>query len=144
MGKKRHNLTIGTSWFVTTNKNNKNSSGTSPTLCVSMCLPTTSVIKVEILRLENLTRILKTLAQAYPLTKYFDWDIPENCPLIFPDNLSNQYERNIYLKHHYKDYIPTDDSLESKYWIIQSWGGGYALLNQMSAMIHYFKSWIQS
>lgn len=78
---------------------------------------------MEILRLESLTKVLKTLAQAYPLTEFFDWDIPESCPLTFPNNLSNQYERNIYLKHHYKDHIAAGDSLDSKYWIIQNWGG---------------------
>ncbi|WP_455294519.1 hypothetical protein [Vibrio parahaemolyticus] len=73
--------------------------------------------------MENLIRVLKRLAQQYPLGDYFDWEIPADCPLVFPDTISSQYAKNIYLKHHFKDKAPESDSLISKYWIIQSWGG---------------------
>jgi len=70
----------------------------------------------------NILEQLKILSKALPLEDYFTWNIPGGCPLDIPENISDNYSRNIYLKEHFKKHLENDDGLFNHYWVIQEWG----------------------
>ncbi|OCH19097.1 hypothetical protein [Aliivibrio logei] len=72
--------------------------------------------------MKKLIEVLIGLAKQYPLHENFNWEIPENCPLDFPDGLLSEFERNIYLKHNLSSFL-TVDKHTNRYWVIQEWGG---------------------
>lgn len=69
-----------------------------------------------------LTLKLKYLAKKFPLEQ-FEWEIPEDCPIDFPLNLSTNYEKNLFLKFELPKLIKKRKDLKPYYWIIQKWGG---------------------
>lgn len=65
---------------------------------------------------------LKKIAEEYPLEQ-FEWKVPENCPVSIPSTASSGYEKNLYLKEHLHSIFANDDTLDTHYWVIQTWGG---------------------
>jgi hypothetical protein len=70
---------------------------------------------------EKLATALRTLLQAHPLTNY-PWELPDNCPIEIPSQVSCVYEMNVHLKRHLHAVIKNDHTLKSHYWAIQDWG----------------------
>ncbi|CCN37503.1 conserved hypothetical protein [Vibrio nigripulchritudo SO65] len=73
--------------------------------------------------MKNLIKELKKLARDYELSENFSWELPVNCPLDFPEGMSDQYEKNIYLKHELSSSLLGENALQNRYWVIQDWGG---------------------
>lgn len=65
---------------------------------------------------------LKKLKDIVNIEESFNWEIP-NPPIVIPDNLTNNFEKNIYLKNHLSDLLKNDTDMSLHYWIIQEWGG---------------------
>jgi len=53
----------------------------------------------------------------------YNWEIPNNCPILFPKELISDYEKNLFLKYNLFEKFESDDFLDISYWIIQIWGG---------------------
>ena len=66
---------------------------------------------------------IQNLAKTLPLEKHFTWEIPANVPIDIPHNITNAFDRNIYLKEHLAKKLENDNELEFHYWIIREWGG---------------------
>jgi hypothetical protein len=65
---------------------------------------------------------LKKIAKESPLNG-FNWPFPTNCPINIPENINDDYNRNIYLKDNFHFHLGQDSTLSSHYWAIQTWGG---------------------
>ncbi|CAI2314396.1 conserved hypothetical protein [Vibrio parahaemolyticus] len=72
--------------------------------------------------LSELVSILIKLSERYPLRDNFDWELPEHCPLGFPDSIASQFDKNIYLKHNLSPLLGANN-LDNRYWVIRDWGG---------------------
>ncbi|RON16023.1 hypothetical protein BK660_26715 [Pseudomonas brassicacearum] len=72
--------------------------------------------------MDRLEKIIKQLSVENPINK-FEWKVPENCPFYIPDDIVDQYSRNVYLKENCSHAILSDKSLDNHYWLIQIWGG---------------------
>lgn len=72
--------------------------------------------------MSDLVDVLTTLSKRYPLRESYSWELPADCPLVIPDSLGSQFDRNIYLKHHLSRLL-TKEHLVNRYWVIQEWGG---------------------
>ncbi len=72
--------------------------------------------------LSELVSILTELSERYPLRDNFDWELPEHCPLVFPDSMASQFDKNIYLKHNLSPLLDAGN-LDNRYWVIRDWGG---------------------
>lgn len=73
--------------------------------------------------MENFIEALQKYAKDNPLEMNFYWEIPEDCPLQIPDDVSDVFTRNIYLKENFNSLLSKGNSLQNRYWIIQKWGG---------------------
>lgn len=51
----------------------------------------------------------------------YNWDL-NNPPIIIPDTLVTDFERNVYLKHNLLNTLLQDDDLTHHYWIVNGWG----------------------
>lgn len=72
--------------------------------------------------LSNLVETLIKLSKRYPLHKNYNWELPEDCPLVIPESVDNQFDRNIYLKQNLSPLL-AQENLVNRYWVIQEWGG---------------------
>ena len=72
---------------------------------------------------KGLLNRLRALSKEFPIEKYYDWDIPDDCPIEVP--AGSNYDRNVYLKCHLAPTLKGDNSkqLDIHFWIIQRWGG---------------------
>lgn len=71
----------------------------------------------------ELIEILKKISHKLPLEKS-DWQFPNDCPIIIPDYMVNNYSKNIYLKNNfYNPQLIYEEALSNYYWLIQVWGG---------------------
>ena len=57
------------------------------------------------------------------LENNYDWEIPLNCPIEIPADITGNYRKNIFLKEHLGQLLNKDESLDAHYWLIQEWGG---------------------
>ena len=71
--------------------------------------------------MDNLVQKLKQFASSN-LVEQFEWDIPENCPLKMPSNISTVFEKNIYLKDNLHKVLKKNKNLDNHYWVIREWG----------------------
>ena len=72
--------------------------------------------------MDRLIRVLKQLSIENPISQ-FEWNIPENCPILIPAHIIDPYTKNVFLKENLSDVVRADTSLASHYWSIQDWGG---------------------
>ena len=72
--------------------------------------------------MQKLISVLKDLSVQHDVKSY-QWDIPENCNISIPSSIITNFDRNVYLKEHLKEYLKHNDCLPAYYWIIQEWGG---------------------
>lgn len=72
--------------------------------------------------IEKLVLTLKNISQEFPLNS-IEWNMPSDCPIEIPNEHTNGYEKNIYLKENFHPILISDSTLDSHYWIIQKWGG---------------------
>ena len=73
--------------------------------------------------MKSFIEALQKYAQNNPLEVNFNWEVPDDCPLQIPDNISDAFTKNIYLKENFNSLLSKENSLENQYWIIQKWGG---------------------
>jgi hypothetical protein len=66
---------------------------------------------------------IQNLAKKFPLKKHYNWEIPVNAPIDIPNEITNAFDRNIYLKEHLAQRLENDNQLKFHYWIIREWGG---------------------
>jgi len=66
---------------------------------------------------------LKSLYQSIDLNERYTEGIDGDCPIQLPNQLSSNFEKNVYLKHNLKRKLDEDDTLSTHYWIIHKWGG---------------------
>jgi len=69
-----------------------------------------------------LVESLKKYAKDFPLENNFNLEIPDNCPLQIPDDITDNFRRNIYLKKNLYSLLSKENTIENRYWIIQRWG----------------------
>lgn len=72
--------------------------------------------------MNDLVNTLKHIAEIAPLES-FEWAIPGNCPVEFPEINASGYAKNVYFKENFHRIIGNDQTLKSHYWAIQEWGG---------------------
>ena len=72
--------------------------------------------------MNKLTEKLIDISKSFPLHENFNWKLPDNCPLSFPEGMSSEFDRNIYLKHNLSKILSVND-LSNQYWLIREWGG---------------------
>lgn len=72
--------------------------------------------------MDKLVKRLKELSVQVPLEENFDWEFPIS-PIKIPENISDTYLKNIYLKENFNEVLQNDLNLKNHYWIIQEWGG---------------------
>jgi hypothetical protein len=72
--------------------------------------------------MEKLQLHIKEIAKLYPL-EAFPWRVPKHCPVAFPSNLQNDFEKNIYLKANLGESLRNSNELALHYWVVQDWGG---------------------
>jgi hypothetical protein len=70
-----------------------------------------------------LIKKLHEISEKYSIEDNFVWDIPKDCPLFIPDDITNNFQKNIYLKENLHTFLEQDVTLDGYYWIIQEWGG---------------------
>lgn len=73
--------------------------------------------------MQSIIKKLRELAIEFPLEKKFNWDIPDYCPLMIPNEIEDNFSKNIYLKENFFPYLEDNTNLKNHYWIIQEWGG---------------------
>ena len=74
-------------------------------------------------KIDTLKEVLKTLLDRHPLTTEFQWSFPQNSPLAIPEDIVDNYSKNIYLKENYSDLLQDDSNFTNFYWLIKDWGG---------------------
>ncbi|GAA0828497.1 hypothetical protein GCM10009112_08960 [Marinomonas arenicola] len=73
--------------------------------------------------MDTLINVLQKYANDTLLKENFEWNIPDDCPLKIPNDISDVYLRNIFLKENLHTLLSSERSLENRYWVIQKWGG---------------------
>lgn len=63
---------------------------------------------------------LKKLSLKFPLHEY-QWEIPANVPITFPEGINANFSQNIFLKENFSCYLQCEN-LINHYWLIQQWG----------------------
>jgi hypothetical protein len=70
---------------------------------------------------------IRHLAETLPLEKHYTWEIPSNAPIDIPQDITDAFSRNIYLKENLakklENELSNDNKLDAHYWIIREWGG---------------------
>ncbi|OBT09281.1 hypothetical protein A9267_09850 [Shewanella sp. UCD-FRSSP16_17] len=66
---------------------------------------------------------LNKYAKDFPLESNFDLEVPDNCPLHIPDDITDNFAKNIYMKKNFHTVLSKESPIENRYWIIQKWGG---------------------
>ncbi len=82
---------------------------------------------------------IKALVTATPLEN-FTWEVPDNCPVTIPAEITGSYNRNEYLKDNFASSLGhlNNDHL---YWIINQWGGigSFKRTEKNDALLKVFK-----
>jgi hypothetical protein len=73
--------------------------------------------------MNELIKAIKSLADEVRVEETYDWEVPADCPVEIPADLSRPYERNLYIKEKLSEVLAADDDMSAHYWVIQDWGG---------------------
>lgn len=73
--------------------------------------------------MNELIKAIKSLADEVRVEETYDWEVPADCPVEIPADMSDPYEQNLYIKRHLGEKLAADDDMSALYWVIQDWGG---------------------